>query len=115
MEVLLGIGRVERGRHGCRTSVRTAIPGFPRALVEPPPLVILDGNPGLCRAVRDTWLASELQCCTKHKLENLLAKAPKHCHAELKRDYHAITHAASASWTDSTATDRLSSGSEQGR
>ncbi len=35
----------------------------------------------------------ELQRCTWHKLENLLAKAPKHCHAELKRDYAAITHA----------------------
>lgn len=61
-----------------------------------PKLVILDGNPGLCRAVRETWPGVDVQRCTRHKLENLLAKAPKHCHAELKRDYQAITHADDA-------------------
>jgi len=60
-----------------------------------PVLVVLDGNPGLRRAVRDTWPQTNVQRCTKHKLENLLAKAPQHCHAELKRDYQAITHGAS--------------------
>lgn len=58
-----------------------------------PPLVMLDGNAGLIRSVREAWPETELQRCTLHKLENLLAKAPKHCHAELKRDYGAITHA----------------------
>jgi transposase-like protein len=58
-----------------------------------PRLVLLDGNAGLIRAVREAWPEAELQRCTWHKLENLLAKAPKHCHAELKRDYAAITHA----------------------
>ena len=43
-----------------------------------------------CRAA---WPEALLQRCTKHKLENLLSKAPKHCHEELKRDYGAITHA----------------------
>jgi transposase-like protein len=58
-----------------------------------PRLVILDGNPGLRRAVREAWPRAAVQRCVKHKLENLLSKAPKHCHAELKRDYGAITHA----------------------
>jgi transposase-like protein len=58
-----------------------------------PRLVLLDGNAGLIRAVREAWPEASLQRCTWHKLENLLAKAPKHCHAELKRDYAAITHA----------------------
>jgi len=66
-----------------------------RGLVEPV-TVVLDGNAGLCRAVRDTWPGALQQRCTKHKLENLLAKAPKHCHSELTRDYRAITHAESA-------------------
>jgi transposase-like protein len=60
-----------------------------------PKLVILDGNAGLIRAVKEAWPEAQVQRCVKHKLENLLAKAPKHCHAELKRDYGAITHAAS--------------------
>ncbi len=61
-----------------------------------PTLVVLDGNKGLCRAVREAWPDVLIQRCTNHKLENLLAKAPKHCHGELKRDYRAITHPASA-------------------
>ena len=58
-----------------------------------PLLVLLDGNAGLIRSVREAWPGARLQRCTKHKLENLLAKAPKHSHPELKRDYGAITHA----------------------
>ena len=59
-----------------------------------PVLVILDGNAGLIRAVKEAWPEAKIQRCTKHKLANLLAKAPKHCHAELRRDYGMITHAA---------------------
>ncbi|MFH1765505.1 MAG: IS256 family transposase [Gemmatimonadota bacterium] len=59
----------------------------------PPILVMLDGNAGLIRSVREAWPGAQLQRCTRHKLENLLSKAPKHCHEELKRDYGAITHA----------------------
>ena len=61
-----------------------------------PVLVVLDGNKGLIRAVSEAWSGVEIQRCTKHKLENLLSKAPKHCHPELKRDYVAITHPLSA-------------------
>jgi transposase-like protein len=56
-------------------------------------LVVLDGNAGLRRAVQEAWPTTKVQRCTKHKLTNLLAKAPKHSHAELKRDYHAIVYA----------------------
>jgi transposase-like protein len=58
-----------------------------------PILVMVDGNAGLIRSVRKGWPEAQIQRCTKHKLESLLAKAPKHCHEELKRDYGAITHA----------------------
>lgn len=58
-----------------------------------PRLAILDGNPGLVRAVRDTWPGTTIQRCTQHKLANLLAKAPRHAHGERKRDYHAIVYA----------------------
>ena len=61
-----------------------------------PVLVVLDGNKGLIRAVSEAWPGVEIQRCTKHKLENLLSKAPKHCHPELKRDYAAITHPLNA-------------------
>ena len=58
-----------------------------------PLLVMLDGNAGLIGAVREAWSETRLQRCVKHKLANLLSKAPKHCHPELRRDYRAITHA----------------------
>jgi len=69
------------------------IEGLGRRNLAAPLLVMLDGNAGLIGSVREAWPGTRLQRCTKHKLENLLAKAPKHSHAELKRDYGAITHA----------------------
>jgi transposase-like protein len=68
--------------------------GLARRNLNAPLLVILDGNRGLMGSVRRFWPEAQIQRCTKHKLENLLTKAPKHCHAELKRDYGSITHAA---------------------
>jgi len=59
-----------------------------------PALVVVDGNKGLLRSIADTWPETKVQRCTKHKLENLLAAAPKHCHEEQKRDYRAIVYAA---------------------
>jgi putative transposase len=58
-----------------------------------PTVVIVDGNPGLLRAIREHWGKSDIQRCTKHKWENIKAAAPKHCHGELKRDYDAIVRA----------------------
>ena len=58
-----------------------------------PKLVVVDGNKGLLRAIDDTWSTADVQRCTKHKLENLLGAAPKHCHDELKRDYRDIVYA----------------------
>jgi transposase-like protein len=60
-----------------------------------PALVVIDGNAGLRRAVRESWPESPVQRCTKHKLENLRAKAPKYAHGDLKRDYDAIVYADS--------------------
>lgn len=72
------------------------VQGLSRRNLRAPRLVILDGNAGLSRAVRETWPGVDVQRCTNHKLENLLAKAPQHSHAELTRDYRAITHAEDA-------------------
>ena len=60
-----------------------------------PQLVVVDGNAGLLRAIRENWPGSDIQRCTVHKWENIRAAAPKHCHAELKRDYNAIVRADS--------------------
>ncbi len=73
---------------------RGLVTGLAQRGLSVPRLVIVDGAPGLRRAVTDQWPAAAVQRCTRHKLVNLLAKAPKHCHPELRRDYAAITHAA---------------------
>lgn len=58
-----------------------------------PALTVVDGNAGLTRAIREVWPGTKIQRCTWHKRENLLAKAPKHLHGELKRDYGSIVYA----------------------
>ncbi len=65
-----------------------------------PAIVVIDGNGGLGNAVRDTWPKTSIQRCTKHKLENLISKAPKHCHGELKRDYRMIVYATNKEKAD---------------
>jgi len=76
-----------------RASWAGVIEGLVGRGLRAPRLVQVDGNAGLIGSVRAAWPETLLQRCTKHKLENLRAKAPKHCHEELKRDYGAITHA----------------------
>ena len=72
------------------------VEGLSNRGLQAPAVVIMDGNQGLLNAVKSQWPTSLPQRCIKHKLENLLSKAPQHCHAELKRDYSAITHADDA-------------------
>ena len=55
--------------------------------------VVIDGNKGLVSAVERVWPETEIQRCTKHKLDNLVAAGPAHAHDEIKRDYHAIVDA----------------------
>jgi transposase-like protein len=58
-----------------------------------PLLVIIDGNPGLRRAIEECWPGAAIQRCTVHKLRNLIAILPKHAHNELKTDYRRIVNA----------------------
>lgn len=77
-------------------SWKAIVEGLAKRGLPAPRLVILDGNAGLSRAVRETWPGVDVQRCANHKWRNLQAKAPRHCHGELKRDYHAIVYAEDA-------------------
>ena len=66
-----------------------------RGLVAPVWCVI-DGHPGLRKAVGLGWPAAVVQRCCVHKLRNLERKAPKHALAEIRADFHRIVYAESA-------------------
>lgn len=61
-----------------------------------PVLCIVDGNPGLRRALGETWPRTAVQRCCVHKLRNLERKAPKHALAEIRDDFHRIVYAVNA-------------------
>jgi putative transposase len=60
-----------------------------------PSLVVIDGNPGLRRAVGQAWPAAAVQRCVVHKLRNLEAHAPKRLVDDVRATFHAITEADS--------------------
>ena len=61
-----------------------------------PVLVIIDGNPGLRRAVSEMWPGAAVQRCCVHKLRNLERKSPRHALAEIRDDFHRIASADAA-------------------
>src|SRR5712692_9574528 len=61
-----------------------------------PLLAIIDGHPGLRRAVAEGWPRAAVQRCCVHKLRNMERKAPKHALAEVREDFHEIVYASSA-------------------
>jgi putative transposase len=61
-----------------------------------PVLCIIDGNPGLRRALGLVWPRAAIQRCCVHKLRNLERKAPRHALAAIRDDFHRIVYAATA-------------------
>jgi len=61
-----------------------------------PVLAVIDGNPGLEKALGKAWPKLDVQRCTNHKLWNLTAKAPAHLREELAEDYRRMIYAETA-------------------
>jgi transposase-like protein len=61
-----------------------------------PVLCIIDGNPGLARALDTTWPGVAIQRCTVHKLRNLESKVPPRLHDEVAEDYRRMVYAETA-------------------
>src|SRR5512136_336479 len=59
-----------------------------------PELVIVDGAPGLEKALAALWSDVPIQRCTVHKHRNLLAHAPERLHEEISNDYKDMIYAA---------------------
>jgi transposase-like protein len=63
--------------------------------LQEPLLVIIDGNPGLKKALREIFPYALRQRCQVHKMRNILAKLPRTIQAKLKRLIHQVFYAAS--------------------
>jgi len=59
-----------------------------------PEFLIVDGAPGLDRAIATAWDGVPVQRCTVHKHRNLLAHAPERLHEEIGADYGDMIYAA---------------------
>src|SRR5215204_2690485 len=61
-----------------------------------PEFLIVDGAPGLEKALAAVWDGVPTQRCTVHKHRNLLAHAPERLHEEISADYTDMIYAATA-------------------
>src|SRR5947207_12913650 len=59
-----------------------------------PTFLIVDGAPGLEKAIATVWDGVPVQRCTVHKHRNLLASAPERLHEEIGADYNDMIYAA---------------------
>ena len=60
-----------------------------------PELVIVDGAPGLEKALAALWSGMLVQRCTVHKHRNLLGHAPDRLHEQISADYNDMIYADS--------------------
>src|SRR3981081_4329568 len=58
-----------------------------------PEFLIVDGAPGLDKAIASVWDGVPVQRCTVHKLRNLIAHAPERLHDEITADYNDMIYA----------------------
>jgi putative transposase len=58
-----------------------------------PEFLVVDGAPGLDKAIAAIWEDVPVQRCTVHKHRNLLAHAPERLHEEITNDYNDMIYA----------------------
>src|SRR6202047_3289494 len=58
-----------------------------------PQFLIVDGAPGLEKAIASVWDGVPVQRCTVHKHRNLFAHAPERLHDEITADYNDMIYA----------------------
>jgi putative transposase len=73
---------------------RTVLDDLIRRGLRRPEFLIVDGAPGLERAIAAVWEGVPVQRGTVHKHRNLLAHAPKRLHEEISADYTDMIYAA---------------------
>src|SRR6188474_1858007 len=81
---------------GCESTEawRTVLDDLIRRGLRRPEFLIVDGAPGLDKAIAAVWDRVPVQRCTVHKHRNLLAHAPERLHEEITADYNDMIYAA---------------------
>jgi len=72
---------------------RALLDDLVRRGLKTPELVIVDGAPGLEKALAALWPDIFVQRCTVHKHRNLIAHAPERLHEEISADYKDMIYA----------------------
>ena len=72
---------------------KTFLQEMTRRGLKTPLMVITDGNPGVIKAIGDVFPLSLRQRCQRHKMNNILGKAPKEASDLLKKEIHRSFHA----------------------
>jgi len=72
---------------------RTVLDDLIKRGLRRPEFLIVDGAPGLDKAIAAVWDGVPVQRCTVHKHRNLLAHAPERLHDEITADYNDMIYA----------------------
>ena len=72
---------------------RTVLGDLVKRGLRRPEFLIVDGAPGLDKAIAAVWDGVPVQRCTVHKHRNLLAHAPERLHEEITSDYNDMIYA----------------------
>jgi len=75
---------------------RAALDDMVKRGLQEPELAIVDGAPGLEKALASLWSDLLVQRCTVHKLRNLIAHAPKRLAEEIRSDFTDMVYAENA-------------------
>src|SRR5438477_3770079 len=73
---------------------RTVLDDLIKRGLRRPEFLLVDGAPGLDKAIAAVWEGAPVQRCTVHKHRNLLAHAPERLHEEITNDYNDMIYAA---------------------
>ena len=72
---------------------RTVLDDLIKRGLRRPEFLIVDGAPGLDKAIASVWDGVPVQRCTVHKRRNLFAHAPERLHDEITADYNDMIYA----------------------
>jgi len=72
---------------------RTVLDDLIKRGLRRPEFLIVDGAPGLDKAIASVWDGVPVQRCTVHKHRNLFAHAPERLHEEITADYNDMIYA----------------------